>query len=93
MSGRGRGRDNYGGRRSRGRVNARTKGSNSGNKNPGRKSIQDYVYYIGSAKQASDFVVITKYLINHIRKTYRCGDDIGTALEEREPINFSTMMP
>ena len=29
-----------------------------------RKSPVDYVYYIGSAKQASDFVTITKYLIN-----------------------------
>ena len=45
------------------------------------KSLQDYVYHIGSAKQASDYVIVTKYLLNHICKTYTFGDDIANALE------------
>jgi hypothetical protein len=47
--------------------------------------LSDYIYKIGAAKQASDYTVITKYLINHIRKTYKFGDDIGKALEEKTP--------
>ena len=49
-----------------------------------RKTVHDYVYYIGSAKQASDFVIVTKYLLNHIRKTYTFGDDVADALEKEK---------
>jgi hypothetical protein len=51
------------------------------------------VYGIGSAKQASDFVIVTKYLINHIKKTYVYGDDIASALESRSPYDFTAIMP
>ena len=53
-----------------------------------RKNLSDYVYKISAAKQASDFSTITKYLINHIRKTYKFGDDIGKALEDKAPFNI-----
>ena len=58
-----------------------------------RKSMSDYIYYIGTSKQASDYVVVTKYLINHIQKTYINGEDIGKALETRMPLDFATLMP
>jgi hypothetical protein len=58
-----------------------------------RKSMSDYIYYIGSSKQASDYVVVTKYLINFIQKTYIYGEDIGKALESRVPLDFATLMP
>jgi hypothetical protein len=35
-----------------------------------KKSISDYNYYLGSAKQASDYETMTEYLINYIKKTY-----------------------
>jgi hypothetical protein len=58
-----------------------------------RKSMADYIYYIESSKQASDYVVVTKYLINFIQKTYIYGEDIGKALESRVPLDFATLMP
>ena len=45
------------------------------------KNLQDYVYHIGSAKQASDYVIVTKYLLNHIHKTHTFGDAIAMALQ------------
>jgi hypothetical protein len=59
--------------------------------------VQDYVYYIGAAKQASkqasNYVVITKYLLNHIQKTYTFGDDIASALEMKIPMDFAKLVP
>ena len=49
-----------------------------------KKSIEYYVYYVGSARQASDFKVATEFVINHIGKTYTDGEDIATALETLE---------
>jgi hypothetical protein len=67
MSGRGRG--------FRGRFSGRGKGPKQAKqqgKNP-KKSLQDYVYYIGSAKQASDFTTTTEFIINHIWQTFAQG--------------------
>jgi hypothetical protein len=51
-------------------------------KTEAKKTINDYNYYLGSTKQASDYQVTTKFIINHILKTYEYGEDIGQALEE-----------
>jgi hypothetical protein len=57
------------------------------------KSLEDYVYYIGSVKQASDFVTITKYLINEIAQTFEYGNDIAQSLEARTKLDIDTYMP
>ena len=45
-----------------------------------KKSVNDYNYYlVGSVKQASDYETTTEYLINHIKKVFDYGNDIGTA--------------
>jgi hypothetical protein len=76
-----------------GRIQASNQGGTAKAKQESRKGLSNYVYYIGSAKQASDYVVVTKYLINYIRKTYTFGDDIGNALETRTALDFATLMP
>lgn len=58
-----------------------------------RKNLEDYVYQIGTHRIASEFSTITKYVINHIRKTYTDGDDIANALEERKEPDFDKWMP
>ena len=45
--------------------------------------MANYIYKVGTSKQASDYVIITRYLINHIRKSFEFGDDIGQALDTR----------
>ena len=58
-----------------------------------RSKLSDYIYMIGSSKAASDYSVITDYLINHIRKTFTNGEDIVRALEERAEIDLMQEMP
>ena len=85
MSGRGRGyrgRSSRGGGRGRGKPKSSSQTSNAA-KPVVRKTLADHVYAIGSARQASDYSVITAFIINHIRKTFEYGDDIGDALESR----------
>ena len=69
MSGRGRNSTNYG-----------VSGKNM-NYQPSKKTISDYVFYLGSSKQAADFETTKEFLINHIKKTLDFSNDIGTALE------------
>eukprot|EP00978_Attheya_sp_CCMP212_P006031 scaffold13573_cov49-Attheya_sp.AAC.1 len=52
-----------------------------------KKTIADYNYYIGSSKQASDFEITTEFVINHVKKTFEYGHNIGTALKLLEPMD------
>jgi hypothetical protein len=72
------------GRTCRGASKLSTKSSGMPKKET-KKSVNDYNYYLGSAKQASDYEMTTKYLIiNYIAKTFEYGNDIGQALRELE---------
>ena len=35
-----------------------------------KKTIEDYFFYVGSSKQASDYEITTEYVINHIKKLF-----------------------
>lgn len=94
MSGRsgGRGRGRSGGRGGRG-----SGGRNNNNRTSGdtqkQKSLKDYMFYLGSAKQASDFETTAEYLINHIKGTYDYGQDIATALTQETPCDMTAFKP
>ena len=83
MSGRGRGRGGRG--RNQGRSNYT--GSLKKQNTPNKKSITDWNYYIGSAKQASEFEAITQFLLNHIREQFKYGNDIAKAIDNQEPVD------
>jgi hypothetical protein len=76
-----------------------SRGRNNPNLQPRRhyenpkKNLSDYIYYIGTSKQVNDYNATTKYLINHIKKSYKYGEDIGNALEERSSLQFKIPMP
>jgi hypothetical protein len=89
MTGRGRGR-------SSGRGKSSGRGNNNGAKGAPKqtkKSLSDYQYYLGSARQAADYEVTTDYLINYIKKTFTCGSDIGTSLSELREFNMNVHKP
>lgn len=48
---------------------------------------------IGTASQASEFTQISSYLINHIKKSYKYGNDIATALENKTPFDMKSVFP
>ena len=58
-----------------------------------QKTLNDYKYAIGTAKQACDYNKITNYLILHMRKTYENGRDITDMIENQEPFNFNSSAP
>ena len=97
MSGRGSGRNNGRGRGASGRSNINSTSSGGNNSKtqykPSKKTLADQIYYLGSAKQAADFETTTEFLINHIKKTFNFGNDIGTALENYEEFDISVHKP
>jgi len=90
MSGRG-GQGNWWG--FKGNGNSQGGRSNRTAKQDVKKTINDYNYYIGSAKQASDYGTTTEFLINHIKKTFSYGTDIGQALETLQEIDTYSWKP
>ena len=93
-SGRGRGTGRGRGRYS-GRGGRSGQGRSSQSKPNQKKNATDYKYVLGGGNGAnmSDFNEVTKYLLNHIQKTYVHGGDIQTALKKRNEVNFATLMP
>jgi hypothetical protein len=88
MSGRGKGRGG------RGRFQARNPPEPSTRPDKeSKKSIKDWNYYIGSAKQATEYEAITEYLINLIKGTFECGNDIAMAIVNQEPVITSSWRP
>ena len=85
--GQGRGRGTGTGSRGRGNQNANK------NKVKAKKGLADHIYYVGSANQASDYVTITNFLINYIKRTYTKGEDIAGALETLEEVDFTSVAP
>jgi len=57
------------------------------------KTLADYYYAPGTAKNVTDYEETTKFLLNHIRKTYDHGDDIATALEEGDEYDLESERP
>jgi hypothetical protein len=66
---------------------------NQQQKSTNKKTLQDYQYYLGSIKQASDYKITTSYLINQIKKNYANGNNIATALDRLENINLLQYKP
>ena len=53
------------------------------------KPVSEWLYYIGSAKQASDYKALTEYLINQVKQEFDYGIDIATAIIKQEPVDTS----
>ena len=45
-----------------------------------KKTIEDYYFYVGLTKQASDYETTAEFIINHIKKTFDRGNNIAEAL-------------
>jgi hypothetical protein len=45
-----------------------------------KKTVEDYFFYVGSSKQASDYEITNEFVVNHIKKTFHCDNDVAEAL-------------
>ena len=76
-SGRGRGRSSSRGGRSHSRSSSLSTTSNSATKT----KLEDHIYRVGSASQASDYVTITRFIIAHVKEKYtKGGTEVAWAL-------------
>ena len=60
------------------------KSNNNNNKKSSfkKKTIEDYVFYIGSNKQASDYEVTVEFILNHFKMTCQDSNDIAESIEK-----------
>ena len=77
MSGRNSSGRNFGGRGDRGFKN---NNNNGRRKASTKKTLVGFTFYVGSAKQASDYKNIALFVINHIKKDFNRGNNISKAL-------------
>ena len=53
-----------------------------------KTKMSEHIYHIGSDRQGSDFVLNKRLILNHIQSQFVYGEDIATALENREELAF-----
>jgi hypothetical protein len=58
-----------------------------------KKSIEDYFFYVGSSKQASDFETTSEFLLNYVKKTFDRGNDVAEALRTLTPEDTELWKP
>ena len=79
-----------------GRSNRNGKSAGSGKKDYSskkKKTLEDYYFYVGSSKQASDYEVTEEFVINHIKKTFDRGLDISEALRNLQKPDTNSWKP
>ena len=42
--------------------------------------INDYMFYVGTTKQASDYELLAEFIINYIKRTFTQANDISESL-------------
>ena len=90
--GKGSGKSNKSKENSGNNKNNGNKRNNNNNKSK-KKSLLGHIYSVGTTSQTSDYELITKFLINHIKKTYKQGADIAHALTTKTEYDFSRDVP
>jgi hypothetical protein len=84
----------HGGRGGRGYRNKSSNGRGNRTNNKDfkatnkKKTLEDYYFYVGSAKQASNYESAAYFIINHIKKEYDRGRDIAEPLRELKKTRY-----
>ena len=89
------------GREGRGRGRGRSQAKGRGQRPNTTKNKQEISktdvatakFNVGTAKQASEFTKMKKYIINQVKMKYKYGIYIGTALEDGQEFDFSPSKP
>ena len=83
----------YGNRGGRGGRGGRGRGRTSTAPTKTKKTVEDYFFYVGSSKQASDYEITADFVVNHIKKTFDRGNDIAEALRTLVKANPDVWKP
>ena len=57
------------------------------------KTTDDYIFYIGTIKQASDYELSVEFIINYIKRTFTRGNDISESLRTLTEFNTKQWRP
>ena len=58
-----------------------------------KTTLAEHVCHIGSAKNASDYITVTNFLINYIEKEYIDAGDLGQALRKGVEPDWKSLRP
>jgi hypothetical protein len=58
-----------------------------------KKTVEDYFFYVGSSKQASDYEITNEFVVNHIKKTFDRGTDVAEDLRRLLKADTNTWKP
>jgi hypothetical protein len=83
----------YGHRGGRGGRGGRSTPNTSTKETKKKKSIEDYFFYVGSSKQASDFETTSEFLVNYVKKTFDRGNDVAEAPRTLTPEDTELWKP
>ena len=84
----GRSSNRRGGKGGRGGQN---RNNNWRNKTTKKKTIEGYFFYVGST--TSDYEITAEFIINHIKETFKRGNDIAESLRTLEPYDTDQRRP
>ena len=71
------------------------KWQNYANTNKQKKGINNYQFYIGTNKQASEYEAAAEFLINYIKRTFDCRNNIAKTLrtlQKQETDNWKPIL-
>ena len=82
----------------RGRGSARGRGSKmKGNalqrKTSKKKTLEEYVFYVGTSTQASDYETTAEFLINYVKRTFDRGNNVAETLRNLTKLETETWKP
>jgi len=58
-----------------------------------KKTLNDYVYYLGSSQQADNYVTVTTYITNYIKRTIDGSEDVTNAMDALTEMDFDAIKP
>ena len=58
-----------------------------------QETLKDHAFNCGSAKNASEYATSEKYTLNYIRRTYKEANDIATAMQTGNDMDFNAIAP
>ena len=80
--------------RSFGRSRSRSKKGERRSDVPKKKTtLAEHVYHVGSARNASDYITVTNFLINYIERECTDAGDIGHALRKGTEPDWTALRP
>ena len=82
-----------GGRGGQSGQGGRGRGRSTPSKPTSKKTIEDFSFYVGSSKQASDYEITEEFVVNHIKKTFDRGNDIAETLRTLVKVDTNPWKP